>query len=130
MTQEVACLGRTDGRDSLSLVPAVREVVRGIDARVPVISPRTLESVTARSMARTSFTLALLGMAGVRGLVLSTVGLCGVVSYVVLQRRVSSRRRRCGDQAHAGAPLLSPEGWGYGIAHNSRAAEPPIRVGD
>jgi len=84
---DVAYLVRTDGRDPLSLVPAVREVVRGIDARVPVISPRTLESVTARSVARTSFTLALLAMAGVLGLVLSAVGLYGVVSYVVQQRR-------------------------------------------
>ncbi len=82
-----AYLLRTDGRDPLSLVTAVRDAVRAVDTRMPVIAPRTLESVAQRSMARTSFTLALLGFAGVLGLVLSAVGLYGVVSYIVQQRR-------------------------------------------
>lgn len=73
--------------DPLAIVPAVREIVRTIDPSIPVVGPRTLEAVAARSTARTTFTLALLGFAGVLGLVLSAVGLYGVVSYLVQQRR-------------------------------------------
>lgn len=73
--------------DPLAIVPAVREIVRAIDPSIPVVGPQTLEAVAARSTARTTFTLALLGFAGVLGLVLSAVGLYGVVSYLVQQRR-------------------------------------------
>jgi len=84
---DLALLVRVSRGDPLALMPQVRDAVRAIDANIPIIAPRTLVSVAARSMARTSFTLALLGFAGMLGLVLSAVGLYGVVSYLVQQRR-------------------------------------------
>lgn len=71
----------------MALVGAVREAVRALDPRVPVVAPEPLTAVVARSTARLTFSLALLGIAGVLGLVLSAVGLYGVVSYVVQLRR-------------------------------------------
>ncbi len=80
-------LVRTDGIDPMSLVPSVRAIAKELDPGVPFIGPRTMDAVVSRSMARVSFSLVLLGIAGTMGLVLSAVGLYGVVSYVVAQRR-------------------------------------------
>ena len=113
----VAYLVRTDGRDALSLVPAVRTSVREFDPRVPIIGVRTLESVAARSMSRTSFTLALLGLAGALGLVLSAVGLYGVVSYVVQQRRGElGLRLALGDTARGVQQLVVMQSLRLGLA--------------
>lgn len=78
---------RTGGTEPTSLVPTLRALVRELNPRTPFISPRTMDQVVARSMARVTFSLVLLALAGGMGLVLSAVGLYGVVSYVVTQRR-------------------------------------------
>jgi ABC-type antimicrobial peptide transport system permease subunit len=46
-----------------------------------------MDSYYDRSLARTSFTLVMLAIAGAAALVLGVVGLYGVISYVVSQRR-------------------------------------------
>src|SRR5262249_13552705 len=47
---------------------------------------RTLQTLYAQSMARTSFTLVMLAIAGAMALLLGIVGIYGVVSYAVTQR--------------------------------------------
>jgi predicted permease len=73
--------------DPLSLVPAVRRTLAQIDPTIPIANARAMSDVVARSMARLSFTMLLLGIAGVMALVLSAVGLYGVISYMVGERR-------------------------------------------
>lgn len=64
----------------------IRQAVWSVDANLPLASVRTLNYLYARSMARTSFTVVMLGVAGAMALILGTVGLYGVIAYSVSQR--------------------------------------------
>ena len=72
--------------DPLDLLPGVRRIVREIDGTVPHTSARTMDSIVSESMASTSFTMTLLGIAASVALLLGGIGLFGVISYVVSQR--------------------------------------------
>ncbi|MGH7653027.1 MAG: ABC transporter permease [Gemmatimonadaceae bacterium] len=73
--------------DPMLLVPSIRRVLNQIAPRAPIINPRTMTEIVARSMARASFIMTLLVIAGSMALLLSAVGIYGVISYVVTQRR-------------------------------------------
>jgi predicted permease len=65
----------------------VQRAVWSVNPNLPVASVRTMQEVQAQSLARTSFTLVMLAAAGGVALVLGVVGLYGVISYAVAQRR-------------------------------------------
>jgi len=67
-------------------VAAIRDVVRRLGPDVPITTVRTMDEIMARSVAQTSFTMILLGIAAGVALFLGAIGLFGVVSYVVGQR--------------------------------------------
>lgn len=79
-------LVRTTG-DPLTLVPAIRATLRSMNARVPVSHPRELSAVMAQSMSRTTFLLVLLAIAAGMALLLSAIGLYGVIASIVAHRR-------------------------------------------
>jgi len=61
--------------------------VWAVNANLPLAQVRTLGEVYNQSMARTSFTLVMLAIAGSMALVLGIIGIYGVLSYSVSQRR-------------------------------------------
>ncbi len=65
----------------------VQQAVWSVNANLPVASPRTMAEIADASMARTSFTLVMLAIAGSMALLLGIVGIYGVIAYAVAQRR-------------------------------------------
>jgi predicted permease len=68
------------------LLAEARKVIWSINGRQPVFLPSTLQELLDQSMARTSFTLVMLAIAGGMALVLGIVGIYGVIAYAVSQR--------------------------------------------
>jgi len=67
-------------------IQAIRDIVGRLNPNVPLTTVETMDEVMKRSMADTSFTLILLGIASLVALFLGAIGLFGVISYVVTQR--------------------------------------------
>jgi predicted permease len=77
---------RSSRAGSASLLNDVRQAIWSVNSNLPVADVRTVEEIARRSMARTSFTLVMLGIAAGVALLLGVVGIYGVISYSVSQR--------------------------------------------
>ncbi|MGE0157815.1 MAG: ABC transporter permease [Gemmatimonadales bacterium] len=69
-----------------TLAPEIRDLVREIAPEAPVYHMATMSALAARSVARLSFTMLTLGVAAGIAIILGSVGLYGVLSYLVSQR--------------------------------------------
>jgi ABC-type antimicrobial peptide transport system permease subunit len=65
----------------------MQQAVWGVNGSLPLASVGTLQQLYTQSMARTSFTLVMLAIAGTMALALGVIGIYGVISYAVAQRK-------------------------------------------
>jgi putative ABC transport system permease protein len=76
---------RTHG-DPRNLAAGARNVIHQLDAEQPIGEVRTMESLMARSIAKSRFNATLLAVFSFVALVMAAVGIYGVISYSVQQR--------------------------------------------
>jgi predicted permease len=84
--REVAFAIRSSRTGSESFLNEVRQAVWSVNPNLPLADVHPLDFYYKRSMARTSFTLIMLGVAGSMALLLGVVGIYGVIAYSVSQR--------------------------------------------
>ena len=73
--------------DPLALVPALRRAVAAVDADLPIYDVRTVRERDAEAVAGERFATVALGVFAGLGIVLAALGVYGVMTYSVLQRR-------------------------------------------
>jgi ABC-type antimicrobial peptide transport system permease subunit len=84
--RDVAFVLRSTRTGSESFLNEVRQAVWSINPNLPLADVHALDFYYKPSMARTSFTLIMLGVAGSMALLLGVVGIYGVIAYSVSQR--------------------------------------------
>ena len=108
--RDIAFVARTSS-NPMAAAGAIREVVRGLDASLPVYRVRPLTDVVAHASARRWVTFILIGCASGVALLLGAIGLYGVMSYiVVLRTRELAIRIALGAQPHEVRRMVHRQG--------------------
>jgi len=86
VTRSFTVILRSARAGTEGLITEAQRAVWSVNANLSIASVRTMQDVYDRSMARMSFTLVMLTIAGAMALVLGIVGIYGVIAYAVCQR--------------------------------------------
>lgn len=86
LQRTVAFVVRSHRTGSSAFLNEIQRAIWSVNPNVPLAEVQTLEEIYSKSMARTSFTLVMLAVAGGMALLLGIVGLYGVMAYSVSQR--------------------------------------------
>jgi predicted permease len=73
--------------DAAAAAPMLRAAVREVDPNVPVARMRTMDQIVSESVSGRRFQMTLVLLFSITALVLASLGIYGVVSYMVTQRR-------------------------------------------
>jgi len=124
--RSVAFVMRSSRTSTESFIRDIRQAVSAVNPDLPLSQVRPLREVYDQTMARTSMTLVMLGIAGSMALLLGIVGIYGVLAYAVAQRqREVGIRLALGAQPRAVTRMFVYRGVtlsGVGIALGAAAA--------
>ena len=77
---------RSNRAGTQAFINEIQQAVWSVNSNLPVASVSTMQDIYSQSMARTSFTLVMLAIAGTMAMALGILGIYGVISYAVSQR--------------------------------------------
>ncbi len=77
---------RSSRAGTQTFINEMQRAVWSVNSNLPVAAISTMQDIYSESMARTSFTLVMLAIAGTMALALGVLGIYGVISYAVSQR--------------------------------------------
>jgi putative ABC transport system permease protein len=112
----IAYVVRVNG-DPTAIVPQLRAVVAGLDPRLPIYEVRPLIEYVEAARSTRRFTVLLAGAFALTALVLTCVGVYGILAYAVAHRRheFGVRRALGADTTQVVGEILR-EGLGFGVA--------------